>query len=69
MVLRRVQQPITKFIGPWEDFMVHGVNNPLINNYPKFGATVTLDDQESACFYLHNVTVFELDSQLGSEVD
>jgi hypothetical protein len=49
--------------------MVHGVNNPLINNYPKFGATVTLDDQESACFYLHNVTVFELDSQLGSEVD
>ena len=23
------QQPITYFIGPWDDFMVHGVNNPL----------------------------------------
>jgi hypothetical protein len=25
----RVQQPITNFTGPWDDFMVHGVNNPL----------------------------------------
>ena len=24
----RVQQPIAYFTGPWNDFMVHGVNNP-----------------------------------------
>ena len=24
----RVQQPITDFTGSWDDFMVHGVNNP-----------------------------------------
>jgi hypothetical protein len=26
----QVQQPITYFTGPWDDFMVHGVNNPLV---------------------------------------
>ena len=35
---------IIEFIEPWDDFMVHGVTNPLINNYPKFGAMVTLGD-------------------------
>jgi len=25
----RVQQPITNFTRPWDDFMVHDVNNPL----------------------------------------
>ena len=29
--LRRVvQHPITNFTKPWDDFMVHGVNNPLV---------------------------------------
>ena len=28
MDLRRHQQPITYLTGPWDDFMVHGVNNP-----------------------------------------
>ena len=27
VVLGRVQQPITNFIGPWDNFVVHGVNN------------------------------------------
>ena len=25
----RVQQPVTDFTGPWDDFMVHAVNSPL----------------------------------------
>ena len=25
-----VQQPITDFTVPWDDFMVHGVNNPYV---------------------------------------
>ena len=28
VVMGRIQQPITYFIGSWDDFMVHGVNNP-----------------------------------------
>ena len=28
VVMGRVQQPITDFTRPWDDFMVHGVNNP-----------------------------------------
>ena len=28
VVMGRIQQPITYFIGSWNDFMVHGVNNP-----------------------------------------
>ena len=27
----QVQQPITHFTGPWDNFMVHGVNRPLIS--------------------------------------
>ena len=26
----QVQQPIPYFIGTWDDFMVHGVKNPLL---------------------------------------
>jgi hypothetical protein len=26
----RANKPITNSTGPWNDFMVHGVNNPLI---------------------------------------
>ena len=29
VVLGRVLQPITNFTGPWDNFMVHGVNKPL----------------------------------------
>ena len=29
VVSGRVQQPIMDFTRPWNDFMVHGVNNPL----------------------------------------
>jgi hypothetical protein len=25
----QVQEPIIEFTGPWNDFMVHGVTNPL----------------------------------------
>ena len=28
--LGQVQQPITNFTRPWDDFMVHGVNNPCV---------------------------------------
>ena len=28
MVPGRIQQPATDFTGPWDDFMVHGVNDP-----------------------------------------
>jgi hypothetical protein len=28
-VPRQIQQPITNFARPRDDFMVHGVNNPL----------------------------------------
>jgi hypothetical protein len=27
--LGQLQQPITNFTWPWDDFMVHGVNGPL----------------------------------------
>ena len=27
--LKRVQQPITNFTDSWDDFMVHGLHNPL----------------------------------------
>ena len=27
--LGRVEQPITTFTGPWDEFMIHGVNNPF----------------------------------------
>ena len=27
----QVQQPTIDFTWPWDDFMVHGVNNPLKN--------------------------------------
>jgi hypothetical protein len=30
VVRGEVQQPITDFTGPWDDFMVHGVNNLLV---------------------------------------
>ena len=30
LVPGRVQLPITNFIGPWDDFMVHGVNEPQL---------------------------------------
>ena len=33
VVPRQVQQPITNFTGPWDDFMVHGVNNPSLLLY------------------------------------
>ena len=29
VVPRRVQQPITNFAGPWDDFMVYGITSPL----------------------------------------
>ena len=29
VVLGQIQQSITNFIEPWEDFIIHGVNNPL----------------------------------------
>ncbi len=30
VVQGQVQQPITCFTRPWDNFMVHGVNNPLV---------------------------------------
>ena len=35
VVLGRVQQPITNFIRPWDDFMVHGVKHPLGPLHPQ----------------------------------
>ena len=26
--LGQVEQPITDFTGPWDDFMIHGLNSP-----------------------------------------
>ena len=31
VILGRIQQPITNFTRPWDDFMVHGVNNLLVS--------------------------------------
>ena len=36
VVPRRVPQPITTFTGPWDNFMVHGVNNPLVLQWSYF---------------------------------
>jgi hypothetical protein len=32
VVPRRVQPPFTYFTGPWDDFMVHGVDRPLVQD-------------------------------------
>ena len=30
VVSQQVQQPITNFTRPWDDFIFHGMNNPLV---------------------------------------
>ena len=30
VILGQVQQPLPNFTGPWDDFMVHGVNKTLV---------------------------------------
>ena len=34
VVPRQVQQPITNFTGPGDDFMVHSVNSPIDTTNP-----------------------------------
>ena len=40
VVLGWVQQPIVDFTRPWDDFMVHGVNNPLEAKAEQLGAWI-----------------------------
>ena len=43
VVMGRVQQPLTIFTEPWDDFMVHGVNNPLPKNQENAYRHTTLE--------------------------
>ena len=42
VVRGRVQQPVLYLIGPWDDCMVHGVNNPLVLRTSTFSLTCAL---------------------------
>ena len=46
VVPKRVQQPIRDFTRPWDDFMVHGVNNPYLTKDIQVGTMILVKGKQ-----------------------
>ena len=70
-VPRGLQQPITNFTRPWDDFMVHGVNIPSISReflLENWSYSQCFQLQLDACYdlsiLLNYIELYSLDSSM-----